>query len=337
VKLSIIIPNYNYGSYIGAAIDSALALDWPDKEIIVVDDGSTDNSREAILGYGARIIPLFLSNGGQNSACNAAFERSSGDIIIFLDSDDVLFPSVADTLQLAWSDRVSKLQWSLVVTDQALTPLGRCFPTYPTEPTSEWVRKTFARTGHYPYSLGGAWARRFLREVFPLPVREGMNKGGANGNYRVPVIDHYLSSLAPFFGDVVCVPHHRPQGTYRIHGANSHILSQDFQNYSERSMEPFECARHVEHVLSRLNIVHQPIRVDHDENVMKRQLVCQRLKLHPRQCSTTFEALWKYWRSIHLNEAPKTSKAKWYIWSLVVVGAPLRISKWAIQQRRAEP
>jgi glycosyltransferase involved in cell wall biosynthesis len=137
MKLSIIIPNYNYGAYIGAAIDSALAVDWPDKEIIVVDDGSTDISREVIHAYGNRIIPLFLRNGGGNSACNAGFERSSGNIIIFLDSDDILFSSVADTLRLAWSNRVSKLQWSLVVTDEKLRPLGRYFPSYRTEPTPE--------------------------------------------------------------------------------------------------------------------------------------------------------------------------------------------------------
>src|SRR4051812_15580158 len=99
MKLSIIIVNYNYGDYVGAAIDSALAVDWPDKEIIVADDGSTDNSREIILSYGDRIVPLFLCNGGRNSASNKAFERSSGDIITFVDSDDILFPCVADTLR----------------------------------------------------------------------------------------------------------------------------------------------------------------------------------------------------------------------------------------------
>jgi glycosyltransferase involved in cell wall biosynthesis len=335
VKLSIIISNYNYGDYVGAAIDSALALDWPDKEIIVVDDGSTDNSREVILPYGAAIIPLFLSNGGQNSACNAAFERSSGDIIIFLDSDDILFPSVAETLHSAWSDRVSKLQWSLVVTDETLTPLGRCFPTYRREPTPEWVRQTLARTGHYPFSLGGAWARRFLQQVFPLPVREGVHRGGENGDYHVPVIDHYLSKLAPFFGDVVCISHHKPQSAYRIHARNNH--RENFEHYAERSIEPFECARLVNNRLSRLNIAHQPIDVECDENVMKRQLVCRRLKLRPGRCSTTFEALWKYWRSVRFSDSPLISKVKWCIWSLLVAGGPQPVSLWAIRQRRRGP
>jgi hypothetical protein len=333
VKLSIIIPNYNYGEYLGAAIDSALTVDWPDKEVIVADDGSTDNSRGVILSYGGRIIPLFLSNGGQSSACNAAFERCSGDIIIFLDSDDVVFPSVADTLRSAWSDRVSKLQWSLVLTDETLRPLGRCNPAYPTEPTPEWVRQTLARTGNYPYSLAGAWAKSFLCQVFPVPVREGINQGGANGDYRLPVIDRYLSVLAPFFGDVVCISHHQPQGAYRMHGNNGHISTESFEHYADVGMEPFECARYVNSLLSRLNIAHRPINVVHNEDAMKRQLVCQRLKLTPCHCSTLFEALWKYWRSVGLSDAPVNSKLKWLIWGLLVAAGPRLVSSWAVRSR----
>jgi glycosyltransferase involved in cell wall biosynthesis len=333
VKLSIIIPNYNYGNYLGAAIDSALALNWPEKEVIAVDDGSTDHSRDVIRSYGSRIIPLFLSNGGQNRACNIAFERSSGEIIIFLDSDDVLFPSVADTLRSAWSDRVSKLQWSLVLVDENLTPLGRRFPTYRTKPTPDWVRRTLLRTGHYPFSTNGAWARSFLRQVFPIPVRDGIHRGGANGDHRLPVIDHYLSVLAPFFGDVICIDDRRPQGAYRMHGNNNHFRAESFEHYADTSMEPFECARRVNNLLSRLNIAHQPINAENDENVMKRQLVCRRLKLQPSQCSTLPEALWKYWRSVGLADASVVSKVKWCVWSLVVAATPKLVSLWAIQKR----
>ena len=52
MKFSIVIPNYNYGRFVGQAIESALAVEWPDLEVIVVDDGSTDNSREVIESFG---------------------------------------------------------------------------------------------------------------------------------------------------------------------------------------------------------------------------------------------------------------------------------------------
>ncbi len=338
MKLSIIIPNYNYGNYLGAAIDSALALDWPDKEIIVADDGSTDNSHAVMRSYGAKVIPLLLPNGGQNSACNAGYEHCSGDIIIFLDSDDILYPSVADTLRSSWSNRVSKLQWSLALTDEQLRPLGPCDPIYwRGKPTPEQVRQTLHKTGNYPFSTIGAWARNFLRQVYPAPVRRGSPRGGCNGDYRLPNNDYYLSMLAPFFGDVVCISHRQPQGAYRLHGHNDRVGAQSFEHYAEAAMQPFECARVVNSVLNGLNIEHIPIDPERDENTMKRQLVCARLKLDPRRCSKLSEALRKYWHSIGLSDAPMTQKVKWWIWGLLVAGAPRPISVWAIGKRRKVP
>ena len=72
---SIIITSYNYERFLPRAIDSALQQTYPSKEIIVVDDGSTDNSRHIINSYGDRIIPSFKENGGLNSATNAGFLR----------------------------------------------------------------------------------------------------------------------------------------------------------------------------------------------------------------------------------------------------------------------
>jgi glycosyltransferase involved in cell wall biosynthesis len=93
--VSILINNYNYGKFLAEAIDSALAQTYDRCETIVVDDGSTDNSQEIIASYGDRIIPVFKTNGGQASAFNAGFAASSGDIICFLDADDIFLPEKA--------------------------------------------------------------------------------------------------------------------------------------------------------------------------------------------------------------------------------------------------
>ena len=63
--VSVVIPNYNYERYVGAAIESALSLDWPAAEIIVVDDGSTDGSRAVIDRYRKRVQVIHKANGGQ--------------------------------------------------------------------------------------------------------------------------------------------------------------------------------------------------------------------------------------------------------------------------------
>ena len=92
--VSVIIDNYNYGRFIAEAIESVLNQDYKNFELIIVDDGSSDESKEIITRYLERnknIIAVFKKNGGQTSAFNAGFARAKGDIIAFLDSDDYWF------------------------------------------------------------------------------------------------------------------------------------------------------------------------------------------------------------------------------------------------------
>lgn len=87
--VSILINNYNYGDYVREAIDSALNQTYQNIEVIVVDDGSTDHSVDTIKSYGERIVPIIKENGGQASAFNVGFSAAKGDLICFLDSDDL--------------------------------------------------------------------------------------------------------------------------------------------------------------------------------------------------------------------------------------------------------
>src|SRR5215207_8868462 len=112
--LSIIIANYNYGRFVGQAIDSALAQAWEHKEVIVVDDGSTDESRQVIEPYGRHILPIFKDNGGHGSAFNAGFTRSRGEVVIFLDSDDMLLRDAGvRAIQMLNDKRVSQVHWPM--------------------------------------------------------------------------------------------------------------------------------------------------------------------------------------------------------------------------------
>ena len=98
ITASIIINNYNYGHFLTESIDSALNQTYSFKEVIVVDDGSTDTSREIISSYGNRIIPVFKQNGGQSSSLNEGFKISTGKIIFFLDSDDLFYPEKVEKI-----------------------------------------------------------------------------------------------------------------------------------------------------------------------------------------------------------------------------------------------
>lgn len=90
-KVSIVTPTYNRAGFIAQAVDSVLAQTMPDWELLIVDDGSTDDTREVLAGYQGdpRIHYFYQPNRGQSVARNNALEKVRGDFVGFLDSDDL--------------------------------------------------------------------------------------------------------------------------------------------------------------------------------------------------------------------------------------------------------
>ncbi len=91
--VSIIIPVYNGSNYVKEAIDSALAQTYKNIEVIVVNDGSTDNTEKIVKSYGDKIRYFYKENGGVASALNFAIENSKGEYISWLSHDDVYYPN----------------------------------------------------------------------------------------------------------------------------------------------------------------------------------------------------------------------------------------------------
>lgn len=210
---SIIINNYNYGRYLGKSIESALKQTYPNTEVIVVDDGSTDNSREIIAQYIDWVIPIFKENGGQGSAYNIGFNASRGDVICFLDSDDMLLPTAIEkAVSLFDNEDIVKVQWPLYVIDRTDKETGELMPKQ--TPIDENLREFVIQNGPFYDSNftppGSAWSRKFLEKVFPVP--ELPYKLGA---------DEYLITLAPIFGQIRTLKD--PHGCYRLHGSNNYF------------------------------------------------------------------------------------------------------------------
>lgn len=88
IRVSTIIPVYNGAATVARAIDSALAQEFDGQEIIVVNDGSTDNTAEVLAGYGDRIRVIHQANGGAAKARDRAASRSNAEFLAFLDCDD---------------------------------------------------------------------------------------------------------------------------------------------------------------------------------------------------------------------------------------------------------
>lgn len=87
-RISVLIPSYNYGHYLGEAIDSVLTQTYPAYEIIVVDDGSTDGSYAVAAGYGPPVRAIQTDHRGVSETRNRAFDTATGDYVAFLDADD---------------------------------------------------------------------------------------------------------------------------------------------------------------------------------------------------------------------------------------------------------
>ena len=208
--VSILINNYNYELYFREAIDSALNQTYPNTEVIVVDDGSTDNSRDIIASYENRIIPVYKENGGQASALNAGFAVSRGEIVCLLDSDDVWLPQkVEKVAEVFCSYPGAAVVYHRVQNiDEAGILNGKPWPPY--NPIKGDISSQVARTGGwwpFPPSTALSFSRKFLCKVMNVPEEE----------YRI-CADTYLADLAPFWGEVLGID--QVLSHYRLHSSN---------------------------------------------------------------------------------------------------------------------
>ncbi len=213
IDISVVISCFNYSRYVSRAIASALAQDGARSEVIVVDDGSTDGSRDAIASFGERVAAIFKRNGGQASALNAGFRASAGDAVIFLDADDVLLPGATGAVARALSGgKVAKAHWPMPIIDAHGRRTGEIQDPELTEgdlrthvvergPLCDEAMPSAAMSGN-------AFPRWFLNRIMPIPERA----------YSIGA-DEYLFGLAPAFGPIVRLA---PLSLYRIHQRNAH-------------------------------------------------------------------------------------------------------------------
>jgi glycosyltransferase involved in cell wall biosynthesis len=236
--VSIVVNNYNYGRFLRQAIDSALAQTYPAVEVVVVDDGSTDDSRAIIASYGDRIVPVLKANGGMASAINVGFAATRGEILIFLDADDALFAEAAERVVAAWRPGVAKVQYRLQILDARGCPQDAFSPPASEPMPNGDLRGLILSRFTYvaPAASGSAYGRGALERLIPVPEAE----------WRLSV-DFYLNILAPFHGDVVSMD--EPLGYYRLHGENNWICFKP--SLEERLVQDVAQALHAEALVSR--------------------------------------------------------------------------------------
>ncbi len=309
ILVSIIINNYNYDRFLGEAIDSALNQSYDNIEVIVVDDGSTDNSRQIIAEYGNRIIPILQPNGKQAAAFNSGFARSKGEIIIFLDSDDYLYPQAVTEIVAIWRSDLAKVHYRLDVVDGEGASLGYSAPqgTFPLSVGKVW--QMLLEVGGYTSTptSGNALNRRALTELFPIP-----------DEYKLTA-DDYLSFQVPFYGEVAAIE--QPLGVYRVHDSNQWALStvtgdrfkrfvrHDLQNFALLTNKARELGYQVPSDLEQRSI-----------GRLWSRIISLRLnaQTHPVQSDRSWQLIYQgirsLWKYSDFNLPKRIFYSLWFVW-----------------------
>jgi glycosyltransferase involved in cell wall biosynthesis len=247
--VDVIVNNYNYGDYVGGAIDSALWQTYSEVRTIVVDDGSTDQSRDVIASHGSKVIPILKANGGQASAFNAGFEHSRGEIVIFLDADDLLVPETCARVAAAFAadGSVARVQYRMEVVDEQARPTGIVKPPpHVRLPSGDLRREALAFPFDVPWmaTSGNAFRAAVLRRIFPVPEAE----------FRI-LADWYVVHLTSLLGTVVSL---EEVGAYRrLHSRNQHELAEpalDLPHLRQTIASAASTRRYVEELARSLGI-----------------------------------------------------------------------------------
>jgi glycosyltransferase involved in cell wall biosynthesis len=223
--VTALIDTYNYGRFVEQAIESVLEQDYPAKrlEIVVVDDGSTDDTAERVKKYGERVRYLRKENGGQASAFNYGFAEARGEIIALLDADDYWLPGKISRVARAFEEHAGAgMVYHRRMESDAATGQSR--------------EGEFAEcSGYLPDSVGKMLAYRvaptsslvFRREVLQrlMPMPEWIRLQA----------DAYLALLSIFLAPVEAVG--EVLSVYRLHGKNLYAAGQQ---------DAAQAARHIE-------------------------------------------------------------------------------------------
>ncbi|MEJ2687508.1 MAG: glycosyltransferase [Gammaproteobacteria bacterium] len=220
-EISVIIAVYNGGSTVGRAVDSVLAQTYPAKEVIVIDDGSTDHTPGVVRSYGSAVRYLRTENRGVAAARNSGAEIAEGNWLAFLDADDWYYPQ-----RLEWHARIIRRHPDLDFAtgdfeyrngdDQLMgrsmeaTELGRRLLGLATDGEVIMEREMF-----------GDFVSKHFGDTHTLSVPKKLFSavGGYPTKYQVCEDVHFLIRLCAHSGrvGVIC----RPMAVYRIHGQSA--------------------------------------------------------------------------------------------------------------------
>ncbi len=328
--MTALVTNHNYGRFLAAAIDSALAQSHTPLEVLVVDDGSSDASREILAGYGARIRTILKQQGGQASAFNAGFAAARGELICFLDADDLWFPDKVARVVEAHREGPALVchDLTLAYEDGQTGPASSwCLATNTSLARGSVIPELLARGAGWQFSptSGMSITRAVAQALAPLPEVDW------------PICaDNPVAYGAAWLGVVGALE--QALGVYRVHGSNQFLLPSSHESWIIRF-------RGVEDPARRLAYLKDFVRRHGGEapdlDLRDRYFYCREWSLLTRPLPVL--DLPRLWRA-KLRERPART-ASWLSlpWSLVwdtlaAIGISLGVpSPWSELRRRYAP
>lgn len=213
--LTVLITTYNYGRFIGEAIDSVLAQDYAQErvQIVVVDDGSTDDTADQVKKYGERVEYFYQANRGQASALNLGIDRARGEILALLDADDLFLPGKLARVAEAFEQNPDAGMVYHRLQEWHMQSGERRDSQYPLVSGDIYKAPEQFRSYYSHPTSCISFRRAALHEVLPIPDRIRM------------LADGYPVSLIPFLTPIVALP--EVLVVYRLHGKNCYFADEN--------------------------------------------------------------------------------------------------------------
>ncbi|MFN8185028.1 MAG: glycosyltransferase family 2 protein [Candidatus Nanopelagicales bacterium] len=230
--ITAVIINYNYARFVGDAVRACLTQSMPFQQVIVVNDGSTDDSLSVLGGFDG-IEVLDIDNRGQTGASRVGLSQATAPYVYFLDADDYPEARMSQVVSGFCDGRNVKIQFQLRGVDEAGRDLRSVFPTFPFGYTSDGMRQDNQRRGFHvcPPSSGNVYLRSAL-EALDLTIVD-----------QYDALDGAVALVMPEIGPVATIS--EPLACYRVHGGStsqyavptSEIMQRDLVRHRRRWQE----------------------------------------------------------------------------------------------------